>query len=120
MFKVCVVQINVSNMDEAIKFYCQKLGFNIKSKTYYPDIVDLDYNPVALILNKVNKNTEIDYPNEAQTLVNFKTDNLEDDIQRLTNKGVIFIHKKVQKFPQGLYAAFKDPFGNVFELVEFK
>lgn len=120
MPKVCVIQINVSDMNDAIDFYCNKLGFEVRSKRYYPDIVDLVHDAIPLILYKVPKHTKIDYPNVAQTLINIQTDNLDSSLKDLKSKGVELIHETPQDCPVGVYAAFRDPFGNVHELVEFR
>ena len=120
MPKVCVIQINVSDMDKAIDFYCNKIGFEIHSKKYYPDIVDLVNKGIPLILYKVSKVTYIDYPKVAQTLINIQTDDLEASLKDLKGKGVELIHETPQNCPVGVYAAFKDPFGNVHELLEFR
>jgi len=120
MPKVCVIQINVCDMDKAIDFYCKKIGFEIHSKKYYPDIVDLVNEGIPLILYKVAKPISIDYPKVAQTLINIQTDDLEVSLKDLKSKGVELIHETPQDCPVGVYAAFKDPFGNVHELLEFR
>jgi len=120
MPKVCVIQINVSDMDQAVDFYCNKLGFEVASRKYYPDIVDLVHEGVPLILNKVANQTQIDYPDVAQTMINIETDDLAPTLNSLKEKGVELIHQTPQKCPVGVYAAFKDPFGNVHELLEFR
>jgi predicted enzyme related to lactoylglutathione lyase len=120
MPKVFVTQINVSDMDKAIDFYCNKIGFEVYAKEYYPQIVQLSHEGIPLILNKVAKSTNIDYPNDAQTLIYIQTDNLEASLKDLKSKGVELIHDSPQDCPVGVYAAFKDPFGNVHELVEFR
>ena len=120
MPKICVIQINVSDMEKAIDFYCNKLGFEINTKKYYPNIVELAHDGIPLILYKVQKNTVIDYPNSAQTLFNIQTENLKETLIDLKDKGVALIHEKPQKCPVGVYAAFRDPFGNVHEFVEFQ
>lgn len=120
MPSICVIQFNVSDMDQAIDFYCSKLGFTIKSKALYPEIVDLDHEGIPVLLYKVDKSSHIDYPHAAQTLVNIQTDDLHKAMADLKAKGVEFIHDVPQDFSQGIYAAFRDPFGNVHELVEFR
>ena len=48
------------------------------------------------------------------------TDDLKKKMKEFQEKGVEFIHPEVVQFPAGLFNAFKDPFGNVHEIVQFK
>jgi lactoylglutathione lyase len=115
-----VIQINVNDMDKAIDFYCVKLGFQIRSREHYPQIVVLDNEPIPLILFKVTKEAAIDYGNAAQTLINIATENLVNTLEGLRAKGVTVIHETPERCPVGIYAAVRDPSGNVVELLEYK
>jgi catechol 2,3-dioxygenase-like lactoylglutathione lyase family enzyme len=120
MPKVCMIQIGVSDMDQAIEWYCNRLGFEIsKEHNYYPVAIDLVHEGTRLLLHKAAKSTHIDYPNIAQTLICIQTNDIAASLDDLKSKGVELIHKTPLDFPAGKYAAFKDPFGNVHELVEF-
>jgi len=119
MTKVCVIQINVTDMDKAIEFYCDKLGFEIATKEFYPELVSIKHEPY-LILCKVEKPIVIDYPNMAQTLLNIQTDNLLDSMERLRSQGVEWLQDEPKKCPVGIVAAFRDPSGNVHEMIEFQ
>ena len=114
-------QINVTDLNEAIKWYTEILGFEVSKEHYYPpQAVDLiQKGDIRLLLYKVEKQTIIDYPNQAQSVIIFKTTNLEKTMEDLKDKGVIFIYNKAISFPAGLFNAFKDPFGNVHEIVQF-
>jgi len=120
MPKICVVQINVTDMDLAIDFYCNNLGFEVKSKQYYPDIVRLDHEGFFLLLYRVSEPAHIHYPHVAQTMINIQTDDLAASLRDLKSKGAELIHETPQACPAGIYAAFRDPFGNVHELLEFR
>lgn len=121
MPKVCIIQINVSNIDQAMEWYCKTLGFEVSKEHYhYPIAVDLIHQGCRLLLHKAEKPTHIDYPNVAQTLICIQTDDIISSMNELRSKGVEFIHETPQDFPAGIYAAFRDPFGNVHELVEFR
>ena len=120
MPKVCVIQINVSDMEKAIDFYCGKLGFQVRSKDHYPQIVVLDNEPIPLILFKVAQKTVIDYGNVAQVLINIETSNLVNTLEELRNRGVAVIHQTPEPCPVGIYAAVRDPSGNVVELLEYR
>lgn len=120
MFKICVNQVNVHDIDQAIDFYSKKLGFEVATRDMYPHIVPLKNAGIYFILSKVEKPTKIDYPKESQSLINFQTDDLQKTIKDLKAAGVEFIHAEPQDCPAGIYAAFKDPSGNVHELIEFR
>jgi lactoylglutathione lyase len=121
MPKVCIIQIGVSDIDKAIDWYSKTLGFKVSKEHYhYPVAVDLIHEGCRLLLHEAGKPTQIDYPNVAQTLICIQTDDLTSSMNDLKSKGVEFIHETPQNFPAGVYAAFKDPFGNVHELVEFQ
>jgi len=119
MPNICVIQFNVTDMDAAMDFYGNTLGFGIKSKEHYPDLVVLDHQGTYALLCKVDKPAKIDYPNETQTLINIQVDDLRSTMTDLKSKGVEFIHSEPQQCPAGIYAAVRDPFGNVMELLQF-
>jgi lactoylglutathione lyase len=118
--KIGIVQINVTDMDVALEFYGAKLGFPVRSKAAYPDVVVLEHHEIPLILYKVAHPTSIDYPNVAQTLVDFEVEDIKRTISEFASRDVDLIHREPQVCPVGLYAAFRDPFGNVHELIEFQ
>ncbi len=121
MPKICLIQINVSDMDKAIEWYCKTLGFEVSKEHYhYPVAVDLIHEGIRFLLHKAAKPTQIDYPNDAQTLICIQTEDIIASMNDLRSKGVELIHETPQDFPAGLYTAFRDPFGNVHELIEFR
>ena len=120
MPRVCVIQINVGDMDEAIRFYSDILGFDVEDRQWYPHIIQLVHEGVPLILNKVERSANIDYPNQAQTLLNIETKDLVKSIEGFKDNDVELVHETPQDCPVGVFAAFKDPFGNVHELLEFR
>ncbi|MFX1517058.1 MAG: VOC family protein [Promethearchaeota archaeon] len=121
MLEIAMNQINVTSLGEAIDWYTKVLGFKLSKEHYYPpQAVDLiQEGGIRLLLYKVQKQTVIDYPNQAQSLIIFKTDDLKQVVKELTEKGVEFIYPEVKEFPAGIFTAFKDPFGNVHEIVQF-
>ncbi|MED5018649.1 VOC family protein [Paenibacillus chibensis] len=118
MNSICVISIFVTDMDEARNFYCNKLGFNI-SKEYSEDLVRLKHDMLPLLLYKVDQPVVMNYPLQAQVVPGLQTDNLVDTITDLTSKGIEVIYTSPQQCPAGIYSAFRDPFGNVIELIEF-
>ena len=116
--KISTILINVCDMDKAIDFYGNKLGFVISSRKHYPRMVMLEHEHIPLILYHVPSPAKVNYPHEAQSLLNFETKDLAGTIRVLKSKGVEFLHDIPQPCPVGFYAAFRDPFGNVHELLE--
>jgi catechol 2,3-dioxygenase-like lactoylglutathione lyase family enzyme len=121
MLEIAMNQINVTNLEEAIAWYTEVLGFELSKEHYYPpQAVDLvQKGGIRLLLYKVEKPTEIDYPIQAQSLIIFRTTDLKQMMKELTDKGVEFLYSEVKEFPAGIFTAFKDPFGNVHEIVQF-
>jgi lactoylglutathione lyase len=120
MPRICVIQINVTDMDRAVDFYSNKLGFRVASREHYPQIVKLEHEAVPLLLYKVDREARTDYPDGAQTLINLETDDLRRDLERLRGEGVEVIQDAPVDCPVGIYAGIRDPFGNVLELVEYQ
>ncbi len=119
--EIAMNQINVSDLNKAIKWYTETLGFEVSQDHHYPPrAVDLvQKGNIRLLLYQVEKDTVIDYPNQAQSVIIFKTDKLIETMNTLKEKGVNFLYEEALRFPAGLFNAFKDPFGNVHEIVQF-
>lgn len=121
MPQVCVIQVNVVDMDVAERFYAETLGFKVQSREHFPQVLVLDSGlGVPFILNRVERPTVIEYPAVAQTMLNFSTANLAATLSELRRNGVELIHDSPQPCPVGVYAAFRDPFGNVHEFLELR
>jgi len=119
MPQVYSIQISVTNLDQAIAWYCEVLGFEVSRQYHNPPFsVDLVHEHCRLVLHKVLHDTVIDYPRVSQTLIALETKNIIDAMERFKEKGVEFIYPKPRQTPTGLFTAFKDPFGNILELVE--
>ncbi len=117
--RICIVQIGVGDLDQAIDWYCNTLGFELSEEhNYHPVAVDLVHEGCRLLLHAADEPARIDYPRVSQTLICVQTENIRGTMQALREKGVEFLHETPQEFPAGLFAAFRDPFGNVHELVE--
>lgn len=119
MPRVCVVTIYVSDMDQAVDFYCNKLGFEIHER-FGDDLLQLAHDGIPLILTRVERSSQNDYPNVAQTVVSLDSSDLKATLSDLKSKGVDVIYDTPREFPGGIFSAIRDPFGNVFELLEFQ
>jgi N-acetylmuramoyl-L-alanine amidase len=118
--QIAMIQVNVKDLDKAIAWYEKVLCLQVSSNNnHYPVAVDLVHDGCRLLLHKTEQHTRINYPKVSQTLICFRVDNLASEMQRLQELDVEFLHNSPQNFPAGLFAAFRDPFGNVHELVEY-
>ncbi|MDH4212344.1 MAG: VOC family protein [Candidatus Thorarchaeota archaeon] len=119
MTSVCVIGIYVDDMDKAVEFYCEKLGF--KEAQRYNDgcIVRLENDGPPLILEKVEKQNKIEYPGKSQIVLGIETDNIEKAVREMRNKGIEFLYDSPQAFVAGFSMAMRDPSGNVLELLQF-
>lgn len=120
MKSICVIGVYVHDMEQALDFYCNKLGFKIHHAYDNNCLVHLENEGPALILEKTEKPTPVRYPDEAQIALGIETKNLNETTAHLSAKGVQFMHDTPQEFPAGLYMATKDPSGNVIELLQFR
>ena len=120
MKKIHLIQISVSNIDKAIKWYCDILGFRVAKRHYhYPVAIDLVHKDknFRLILHK-DKFIDHVYPPGGRTQFGIEVDDIEEALKNLEKKGVEVIHKNPLNFPLGRYAAIKSPDGDIHELVE--
>lgn len=120
MPRICQVTISVDDIDGAIEFYSNKLGLEVLTRDFYPMIVPLRHEPFPIVLRRVERSAPRDYASEAQAVITFQTDDIGTSFQVLEAKGVEFIHDAPQPFPRGQYAAFRDPSGNILELMQFR
>ena len=120
MLEIVFNQINVTDLDLAIEWYTKNLGFKLSKDHYYPpQAVDLEQKGnIRLILYKVDRIVTKDYPNVTQSIIIFQTDDLKKAMNGMKENGVEFIYTEPIEFPAGVFNAFKDPFGNVHEIVQ--
>lgn len=120
MTSVCVIGIYVDNMDKAVEFYCNHLGFE-EAERYDGDcIVRLHNDGPPVILEKVEKPHETKFPGFAQVVLGIETDDIDTKSRELKTKGVDFVHDEPQDFVAGRFMAMRDPSGNILELIQFK
>ena len=112
------VKLKVADMDKAIHFYSNILGFEVLSKADYPNSVSLKNEGLTLILSKTKAAKKIDYPNVEQTGLAFQTNDLLTTIADLKSKGVDFLLDEPSAVGIGIATKFRDPFGNVHSLLE--
>ena len=110
------VSIPVKNQESALKFYTEKLGFEI--------LVDVEFEPggqrwIELKIPGAKTQVVLFTPEGHEERVGtfsnivFTTEDIEKTYQDLKNKEVKFTQGLTTE-PWGTFALFKDPDGNVF------
>ncbi len=115
------VTIKVTDIDRAVDWYSNLLGFDILSVKYYPPVIPLRTDGVIsniALHETAERIAQIDYPNGTQTFLVIEVSDLLATMEYLKVRGVEFIYETPQQAPIGIYTAFRDPFGLVHELVE--
>ena len=116
------VGFTVGDIEAAEHFYGEVLGFQIYSRNYLPAALPLKHSDdsFAFMLHfkkgLIGANTN--YPDESQTLLMFSTSNLDQTYQILLARKVEFLFEEPKRCMEGRFLAFRDPSGNISELIE--
>jgi uncharacterized glyoxalase superfamily protein PhnB len=135
--KIANAQLWVHDQDEALAFYTEKLGFEIRSDVTLPEMGDfrwLTVSPpgqedVAITLMAIPGPPVMDESTARQVedlmakgfsgTVFLTTDNCQADYERLKARGVEFTEAPEER-PYGIDSGFRDPSGNSIRLTEVK
>jgi len=125
--RVGIVQINVTDLGEARRFYVEKLGLRAGESLGpgQPFELELESDGPIVLVYPVRRMVMRDYPNETGVTLVFYTDDIRSTVDDWRQKGVSFIPIEWAKdecgiadTPFGPFIAFRDPFGNVHELLQ--
>lgn len=119
MSRFCVLTIQVTDLNEAINFYENVLGFEVSRLYEGGCIALLKHEGMSVVLNKVERIAATDYPHETQVVPAMETPDIEAALADFKAKGVDVVMEHPQPCPPGLFSAIRDPFGNVIELIQF-
>ena len=120
MTSFSVIGIYVDDIEKAVDFYCNMLGFE-EVRRYNDDcIVQLKNDGPTVILEKTEKPSPAKYPSDSQVVLCVATDNIKETSDKLKAKGVEFLQEEAQEFVAGLFMVMRDPAGNTLELLQFK
>ena len=135
MYKISVAQVWVHDQDEALAFYTQKLGMEVRSDATMPEMGNfrwLTVGPVgqpeiAITLMAIPGPPVMDAATGAQVrdvvakgyggTVFLTTDDCRATVQELKARGVEFSEEPEER-PYGIDAGFRDPSGNNFRLTQ--
>jgi catechol 2,3-dioxygenase-like lactoylglutathione lyase family enzyme len=120
------VTILVPDYDEAIKFYTEKLHFNLIENTYLGEskrwvlVSPAGSDGCSLLLAKAASKEQIEcIGNQAggRVFLFLYTDNFKKDYQDLIDNGITIVREpKTESY--GRVAVFKDLYGNLWDLIE--
>jgi len=135
MIKINSAQLWVNDQEEALAFYTQKLGFEIRADVTLSELGDFRWlqvgppgqDDVAITLMAIPGPPVMDDATAEQVrnlmakgfagTVFLTTEDLDADYEALKSRGVEFIDKPEQR-PYGIDSSFRDPSGNHFRLTQ--
>jgi uncharacterized glyoxalase superfamily protein PhnB len=135
--KIANAQLWVHDQEEALAFYTEKLGFEVRSDVTLPEMDDfrwLTVSPpgqedVAVVLMAIPGPPMMDEDTTRQVeglmakgfagTVFLTTDDCRGDYEQLKSRGVEFTETPEER-PYGIDCGFRDPSGNSIRLTEVK
>jgi catechol 2,3-dioxygenase-like lactoylglutathione lyase family enzyme len=128
------VQVWVNDQDEALAFYTDKLGFEVREDVTVPELgnfrwlsVGVPGQDVAIVLMAVPGAPVFDDETRQQILdllakgasggLFFTTEDCQASYEELAARGVEFTQEPTEQ-PYGVDAGFRDPSGNQFRMVQ--
>ena len=124
--KLASVMVYVDNQDQALKFYTEKLGFQIITDRQLPNgmrwvaVAPTKDSETRIILEDMQDSDRaraLSKPLGSGTTWVFNTDDCRKTYQELKAKGVTMTQEPTVQ-PYGLEATFIDLYGNTFALVQ--
>jgi uncharacterized glyoxalase superfamily protein PhnB len=137
MIRIANAQLWVHDQDEALAFYTQKLGFEVRSDVTLPEMGGfrwLTVGPagqpdVAIVLMAIPGAPLMD-PETVEQVKNLMakgyagtifltTDDCQSSYEELKSRGVEFAEPPEER-PYGIDSSFRDPSGNSFRLTQVR
>ena len=133
--KIANTQVWVHDQDEALAFYTQKLGMEVRQDVTVPEMGNFRWLSVgppgqegyALVLMAIPGEPVLDDETQAQVrtlmakgfagTVFLTVDDCQKAYEELSARGVEFTEKPEER-PYGIDAGFRDPSGNSFRLTQ--
>jgi catechol 2,3-dioxygenase-like lactoylglutathione lyase family enzyme len=135
--RISTAQVWVHDQDEALAFYTEKLGMEVRSDVTLPEMGDFRWLTVgppgqedmAIVLMAIPGPPMMDEETTRQVeelmgkgfagTVFLTTDDCRAEYERLKARGVEFTEAPEER-PYGIDCGFRDPSGNSFRLTEVK
>lgn len=125
--KLFLVSLVVRDYDEAIAFYCGRLGFQLVEDTYQPEqgkrwvvVSPPGEGGAQLLLARAStpeQTQAIGRQSGGRVLLFLETDDFAGDYARYIEAGVKFV-REPKTAPYGTVAVFEDLYGNWWDLVQ--
>jgi len=132
--QLTTVQVWVHDQDEALAFYTEKLGFELRDDVTVPELgnfrwltVGVPGQEVAIVLmavpgppvfdDETRDQIEALVAKGAATGLFFSTDDIKATYEELKGRGVEFQQEPTQQ-PYGIDAGFRDPSGNQMRMAQ--
>lgn len=122
------IALVVSDYDEAIKFYTEKLGFTLVEDTPQSEtkrwvlVAPKGSEGCCLLLAKgvgEKQRSRVGNQTGGRVFLFLKTDDFWRDYEEMRSKGVSFVREpKTEGY--GTVAVFEDLYGNLWDLVEYQ
>jgi predicted enzyme related to lactoylglutathione lyase len=137
MIKVSNAQLYVNDQDEALAFYTEKLGWQVRSDVTLPEMGDFRWLTVSppgqedfeVVLMEIPGPPifEEDTAKMLREVVSrgvaspifLTTDDIQADYEALKARGVEFVDTPEER-PYGIDSSFRDPLGNHIRLAQVK
>jgi predicted enzyme related to lactoylglutathione lyase len=135
MFKLSNAQLWVHDQDEALAFYTEKLGWEVRADVTLPEMGDFRWltvgppgqEDVSIVLMAIPGPPVMDEQTAAEVrnlmakgfagALFLTTDDVRTDYEELKGRGVEFTEAPEER-PYGIDAGFRDPSGNSFRLTQ--
>ena len=124
--KIARIALVVDDYDKAIKFYTEKLNFNLVGDTVLSEtkrwvvVAPKGSEECCLLLAKaVNEEQRSRIGNQTgrRVFLFLYTDNFQRDYQNMKEKGISFVREPAREI-WGTVALFEDLYGNLWDLIE--
>src|ERR671936_1124421 len=137
MIRIANAQLWVNDQDEALAFYTQRLGMEVRSDVTLPEMGDfrwLTVGPpgqpdVAIVLMAIPGPPVMDAETAEQVrnlmakgfagTIFLTTDDVHADYEQLKSRGVEFVEEPEER-PYGIDSSFRDPSGNYLRLTQVR
>jgi catechol 2,3-dioxygenase-like lactoylglutathione lyase family enzyme len=137
MYRISTAQLWVHDQDEALAFYTEKLGMEVRADVTVPELGDfrwLTVGPpsqpdVAIALMAIPGPPVMDEETQKQVrelmakgfagAVFLTTDDIQASYEELKERGIEFVEEPAE-VPYGIDSSFRDPSGNNFRLAELR
>jgi uncharacterized glyoxalase superfamily protein PhnB len=137
MYRIATTQLWVHDQDEALAFYTQKLGMEVRTDVTVPELGNFrwltvappDQDEIAIVLMAIPGAPVMDNGTAEQVralmakgfagTVFLTTDDVQSSYEELKGRGVEFTEEPEQR-PYGIDSGFRDPSGNSFRLTQLQ